>query len=169
MAGMKTPSTNISYPWRRFLKFLWIWTSIAKNGSHTFIPLTPDRHRTRGPRLKRRYNPRPTKNGLIAGSLPMEITCLDTYISPKKKLVVSNPCRRRWVYLPPTCYIFKSVQRQAMIPNRTIRLPLGSREGASAYDCPNWDGTLYISYITNIANISKPTNIKFQATSKLAW
>jgi hypothetical protein len=69
-----------SYPWRRFLKVLWIWTSIAKNGSHTFIPLTPDRHRTRGPRLQRRYNPLPTKNGLIAGSLPMEILCLDIYI-----------------------------------------------------------------------------------------
>ena len=64
MAGMKTPSTNISYPWRRFLKVLWIWTSIANYGSRTFIPLTPDRHRTRGPRLKRRYNPLPTKNGL---------------------------------------------------------------------------------------------------------
>ena len=167
-----------SYPWRRFLKVLWIWTSIAKNGSHTFIPLTPDRHRTRGPRLKRRYNPLPTKNGLIAGSLPMEILCLDIYIhiyyiiytysqSPPKKPAVSNPCRGGWVYLPPTCYIFKSVQ--AMIPNRTIRLPLGSRKGASAYDCPNWDGTLYISYITNTANIDKPTNIKFQATNKLAW
>lgn len=112
----------------------------------------------------------------------MEILCLDIYIHIYYIIYTysQSPPQKK------TCCIEPLSGRMGLFASHLLYRQVSSGDDTQPYhqapvrqqgrgqrlwsdDCPNWDGTSYISYITNTTNIDKPTNIKFQATNKLAW